>query len=111
MCEPCLFDKVVTGCLWISKQSVHNLTLFNNILTSSPHVPQGLGVWFLLTIELCLFYQPPFFNLTIVVASEQPEIHLEIHVTTTVLLLDSSESSIKYSNVLVISFIALEFVM
>lgn len=51
----------VTGCLWMSKHSVHNLacTILMD-LTSSLYNLHGLSLWFVLTAELCLLYQSLF---------------------------------------------------
>lgn len=64
----------VTGCLWISKHSVHNLacTILMG-LTSSLYNRHGLSLWFLLTTGLCFSVPVSFFLfLTVDVVLELP---------------------------------------
>lgn len=74
--RPSLYDEEFSsaGCVRISKRGVvYSVTLHCIVgaLTSSSHVPHGLGVWFFTTTELCLLYQPPFLSrLAIVVGLE-----------------------------------------
>lgn len=100
----CLMRLVVTGCLWISE---HTIIVLGS-LTSSPYIPHGFSVWYLLKTENYVYSTSVLLS-SLTIAVKQT--CLESHDSNTVLLLDSWESELKYRNGLVISFIASEFAL